>query len=142
MLDTGDERVCLDARRHGVVLVRPLLRALATAVLGVAGVLAGWPLSVAGACLLLLAAVLAVAAVWRWDRTQIVLTSEKLFVVYGVVRRRSASVRLGGIGAVELEQSLPGRILGYGTICAGELEIACVAEPRVVVGAVQRLLVP
>jgi uncharacterized membrane protein YdbT with pleckstrin-like domain len=140
MIDTGDERVCLEARRHGVVLLRPLLRSLAAAGLGVAGVAAGWPASVAGAVLLVGAAAGAVAAVWRWDRTHLVLTTEKLFVVHGVVRRHAAAVRLARIGAIELEQSLAGRILGYGTIVAGELEIRCVADPREVVGAMQRLM--
>jgi membrane protein YdbS with pleckstrin-like domain len=140
MLASPEERVCLDARKHGVVLIRPLLRALALAGLGGAGFLAGWPVSVAGAALLAAAAALALAAVWRWDRTQVVLTTEKLFVVHGVVRRRAAAVHLARLGVVELEQSLFGRLLGYGTLVAGELEIPCIAEPRQVYGLVERLL--
>ncbi len=83
----------------------------------------------AGAGLLGAAAVLALAAVLRWDRTTLVLTSEKLFVVHGVLRRRAAAVRLSRVGAVEVEQSLLGRILGYGTLVAGNLEIPYVARP-------------
>ena len=60
-------------------------------------------------------------AVWRWHRTTIVVTTEKLFVVHGTVRRRAAAVRLTRVGAIELEQTLLGRLLGYGTLCAGEL---------------------
>src|ERR1700756_5467694 len=41
-----------------------------------------------------IAAVGAVAAVWRWDRTRVVLTGERLFVVHGTIRRRAAAVRL------------------------------------------------
>jgi len=134
-----DERIFLDARRHGVVLVRPLGRALVLALLGVGAFLGGFPVSVAGALLLVVAAVVATAAVWRWDRTHVVLTDERLFVLHGVVRKRAAAVRLAKIGAVEIEQSLPGRVLGYGTIVAGELEIRCVAHPRELGGMVQRL---
>jgi hypothetical protein len=83
MLAHPEEHVFLDARRHGVVLVPPLLRALMLAVLGSAAFLGGWPVSVAGAALLVVAAVSATAAVWRWDRTHVVLTEEKLFVMYG-----------------------------------------------------------
>ena len=83
---------------------------------------------------------LALAAVWRWDRTHVVLTTEKLFVVHGVVHKRAAAVRLARLGTVELEQSLVGRMLGYGTLVAGELEIPWVAEPREVYGLVERLL--
>src|ERR1700693_6385309 len=80
MLAPPDERVSLDARRHGVVLVKPLSRALAIAVLGVTAFALGWPLSLAGAGLLVVAALLAVVAVWKWDRTHVVLTTEKLFI--------------------------------------------------------------
>ena len=52
MLATGQERVCLDVRKHGVVLLRPLSRALVLAGLGGAAFLLGWPVSVAGATLL------------------------------------------------------------------------------------------
>jgi len=140
MGEVETERVCLDARRHGVVLVRPLLRALVLAALGAIAFLGGWPISAAGAGLLVVAATVATRAVWGWDRTHVVLTTQKLFVVHGVVRRRAAAVRLARIGTIEIEQSLLGRLLGYGTLVAGELEISCVAEPREVYGLVQRLL--
>jgi len=139
MLAHAEERVYLDARRHAIVLVRPLSRALALAVLGAIGFVVGWPLSLVGAVLLLVAAGLALGAVWRWDRTHVVVTAEKLFVVHGVVRRRAAAVRLAKVGTVELDQSLPGRLFGYGTIVAGDLEIDCVPRPGELCGLVQRL---
>jgi uncharacterized membrane protein YdbT with pleckstrin-like domain len=139
MLADGAERIYIDSRRHGVVLVRPLVRALVLAALGGAGFLLGWPVTLAGAVLLLAAAAVAGSAVWRWDRTHVVVTTEKLFVVHGILRRRAAAVHLARIGAVELDQSLLGRLLGYGTIVAGELEIRGVARPREVLGLVQRL---
>jgi uncharacterized membrane protein YdbT with pleckstrin-like domain len=139
MLAGPEERIVVDARRHGIVLARPLSRAALVAAAGGACVVAGWPFSPVGAALLLGAALAAVASVWRWDRTQVVLTTEKLFVVHGVVRRRAAAVRLERVGAVELEQSLLGRLLGYGTVVAGDLEIPFVAEPREVCGHLARL---
>jgi uncharacterized membrane protein YdbT with pleckstrin-like domain len=139
MLAQPEERICLDVRRHGIVLVRPLLRALVLALLGLAAFLGGWPISLAGATLLAVAAVVATAAVWRWDRTHVVLTTEKLFFVHGVVRRSAAAVHLRKVGTVEIEQSMLGRLFGYGTIVAGDLEIRCVARPREVCGLVQRL---
>jgi len=139
MLAHDAEQVYVDSRRHGVVLVRPLLRALVLGVLGAVGFLFGWPLTVPGAILLFGAALVAGTAVWRWDRTHVVLTTEKLFVVHGILRRRAAAVHLARIGALELEQSLLGRLLGYGTIVAGELEIPCVPRPAELLGLVQRL---
>ncbi len=129
MVGSAQERVYVDARRHGVVLVRPLGRALLIALLGAVAFLGGWPVSAAGAALLCLAAIGAVVAVWRFDRTRVVLTGDKLFVVHGTLRRRAAAVRLEKIQTVEVEQSLLGRLFGYGTIVAGDLEISCVARP-------------
>src|SRR5437660_1555442 len=76
----------------------------------------------------------------RIDRTRVVLTADKLFVVHGTLRRRAAAVRLEKIQTVEMEQSLLGRLLGYGTIVAGDLEISCVASPRDVQGFLSKSL--
>jgi uncharacterized membrane protein YdbT with pleckstrin-like domain len=139
MLAQPEEQVYLDARRHGIVLVRPLARALALALLGIVGFAVGWPASLAGVTLLALAAAFAIVAVWRWDRTHVVVTTEKLFIVHGVVRRQAAAVRLAKVSTVELDQSLLGRLLGYGTVVAGDLEIACVPRPREVCRLVEKL---
>ena len=142
MLAHSDEHVYLDERRHGVVLIRPLSRALALAALGGTGLVLGWPVSLAGLVLLVVAAAVALLAVWRWDRTHVVVTNEKLFVVHGVLRKQAAAVRLAKVSTVEIEQSLAGRLLGYGTVVAGDLEIPCVARPREVHGLVERRLPP
>jgi uncharacterized membrane protein YdbT with pleckstrin-like domain len=139
MLAQANERIYLDARRHGVVLVKPLSRALAVAVLGAIALALGWPLSLAGAALLVVAALCALDAVWKWDRTHVVLTTEKLFIVHGVMRRQAAAVHLARVGAVEVDQSLLGRLLGYGTIVAGDLEIPGVPRPLELCGLVQFL---
>jgi membrane protein YdbS with pleckstrin-like domain len=140
MREEQDEPVYVDARRHGIVLVRPLGRALVLAGLGGVAFLGGWPVSAAGAAFLVLAAACAVVAVWRWDHTRVVLTADKLFVVHGTLRRKAAAVRLAKVQTVELEQSLLGRVLGYGTLVAGDLEISCVASPRRVHGLLNRAL--
>jgi uncharacterized membrane protein YdbT with pleckstrin-like domain len=127
----------IETRRHGIVLARPLLRAFALAAAGSACFLAPWPpAGVGGAILVGLAAVLAVAAVARWDRTQVVLTGDSLVVVHGLLRRASASVTLAPGTVVEVERPVLGRILGYGTVVAGELEIEAV--PRRLVTRLQQ----
>ena len=129
-LDPGEE-VRFEARPHTAALVRPLARALVLALGG--GVLVGlspaW-LGVLGALMLGLGAVLALGAVWRWDRTSLVVTTEKLLVVYGIAQRHAAAVRFARVGPVEVEQTIVGRLLGYGTLIAGDLEVPYVPDPR------------
>lgn len=136
---THDEEVCFDARRHGAVLARPLAQAVALVLAGGALLATPWPLPVPGAALMVVAAAVCLRAVWRWERTRVVVTTEKLFVVHGTLRRRASAVRLRSVESLELEQSLPGRLLGYGTLVAGPLEIDHVPAPRDVYRLVERL---
>jgi hypothetical protein len=39
-------------------------------------------------------------------------------------------VHLGRLAKVEVEESFAGRLLGYGTLVAGELQIPYVSRPR------------
>jgi uncharacterized membrane protein YdbT with pleckstrin-like domain len=132
-LEPGEE-VRLDARPHGVALVRPLFRPLLLAGLGAVLVILGsglhWGLALAGAAALALAFLFSLRAVWNWDRTRLVLTTEKLYVVYGLARRRAAAVRLSRVPALEFEQGIAGRVFGYGTLVAGDFEVPYVPEAR------------
>jgi membrane protein YdbS with pleckstrin-like domain len=134
-----EEHTCWESRRHAVVLVRPLARGLALGLAGFACFIVGWPLMLAGPPLIALGGVGAGLAVWRWERTRVVLTTEKLFVVHGTLRRRAAAVRLDRVSTIEVEQSVIGRALGYGTLAAGDLEIPYVPQPRDVGSLVGRL---
>jgi len=113
----------LEVHRHGIALARPFLRALLLALAGAACFLAPWmPLAAVGAVLLALAAVIAVVAVTRWDRTHLFVTGNALVVEHGFLSRRTASISLNGT-VFEVKRTLLGRILGYGTVVAGELEM-------------------
>lgn len=116
----------IEAHRHGIALARPLLRALVLALAGAACFLAPWTaVAAAGAVLLALAAIFAVVAVTRWDRTHLVVTDAAFVVEHGLLSRRTATVAFAGT-VIEVERTLFGRIFGYGTVVAGELEIDCV----------------
>jgi uncharacterized membrane protein YdbT with pleckstrin-like domain len=133
------EEVYLEARRHGIVLVRPLGGAVALAVAGGALVALPQPFSAVGALVVAVAAFLALRAVWKWERTRVVVTTEKVFVVNGTWRRRARAVRLAAVEAVELEQSFPGQLLGYGTVVVGPLALDHVPKPKNVYRLVERL---
>jgi uncharacterized membrane protein YdbT with pleckstrin-like domain len=135
------ERIHLDARRHGIVLVPSLLRAFLVAAVG--GFLFAlplpFPLPLVGVPVVLAAALYALRSAWKWERTHVIVTDEQLALVRGTLRRRVAAVRLERVGAVEVDQSLVGRLLGYGTLRAGPLEITHVPQPRSVYGLVESL---
>jgi membrane protein YdbS with pleckstrin-like domain len=139
VLANADEEICLEARRHGIVLARPL--AWAVLLGGGGGVLTTlpWPVSIAGAAVVALGALIALRAVWRWERTRVVVTPEKVLLLDGTWRRRTRAVRLGAVEAVELQQSLAGRLLGYGTVVVGTLSLDHVPRPKHVYRLVERL---
>ena len=134
-----DEKIFLDARRHGVVLARPLGQAVALAAAG--GVLLGfwWPAAIIGAGLVVGGAVQALRAVWEWERLRLVVTTDRIYVVEGTLRRRARAVRLRKVDSVEVDQSSTGRLLGYGTVVVGPLEIEHVPQPQQVTQLVERL---
>ena len=139
MLASKDEQVCFDARRHGVVLARPLTGAVVLALCGGFLTTRPFPLEIMGSLLVIVAALISLRAVWRWERTHLVVTTEKVFVVDGTIRRKASAVRLRTVENLGLEQSLLGRVLGYGTLVAGPLHIEHVPEPRNVYRLVERL---
>ena len=126
----------LEVHRHGIALAGPLSRAFALALAGAACFLAPWTaVAVVGAVLIALAALIALVAVARWDRTHLAVTDSAFVVEHGFLRRSSASISLKGT-VFEVERPLLGRMLGYGTVVAGELEIDWV--PRRLVRALQQ----
>ena len=120
----------METHRHGIVLVRPLLRAGGLAAVGAACFLLPWPAAVAGSVLLVAAALVAVVAVLRWDRTHLVVSRDTIAIEHGLLRRGAATVVLEPGRSVEVERSPLGRLLGYGTVIAGELEIPAVPHPE------------
>jgi len=135
------ERIHFDSRRHGIVLLPSQLRAVLLAAAGgfVASLSLPFPVPLLGLALVVVAAVHALRAAWRWERIHVIVTDEQLALVRGTLRRRVASVRLERVGAVEVDQGLLGRLLGYGTLRAGPLEITYVPQPRSVYGLVESL---
>ena len=122
------------------MLLRPLVRAVLLSVAGLVLLALPWPAPVAGAALQAIAAIGALVAVIRWDRTRFVVTTEKVFLVHGsLTRRRASAVMVRQVRLVALEQTLPGRVLGYGTLQAGPLEVEYVPHARDVRDLVERL---
>src|SRR2546423_102692 len=104
------ERVYLDARRHGIVLAPALLRAFALAAAGGFLVSAPFPLPLLGAVLVGGAALLALRAVWQWERTHVLVTDEQLALVRGPLPRRTAAGRPPRTRPGQGGRAAPGRL--------------------------------
>ena len=139
MIVDRDEDVCLEARRHGIVLARPLFWSVVLAGIGGVGSTLPPPFSVAGAAVVAVGALVALRAVWKWERTRVVVTTDTVLVVGGTWRRREHAVRLAKIEGVELEQTFAGRLFGYGTVFVGPLALDHVPQPKRVYRLVERL---
>lgn len=129
MLGRGHDDVRFVSRAHGIVLARPFATAFVVAAAGGGLYSRGWPWLVAGATLVVAGALFALRAVWRWERTRLVVTRDSLAVVQGTVRRRTAAVRLERVGGVRVDQTVLGRAFGYGTVMAGDLAVEYVPRP-------------
>jgi uncharacterized membrane protein YdbT with pleckstrin-like domain len=134
------EEVYLDARLHGAVLARPIARSSMLVLLGVLALFVPFvAAAVVGALLIALGAAFTLRAVWQWERTHLVVTTEKVYFLNGTLHRRAKSVRLQAVDAVEIDQSLVGQLLGYGTVVVGPLKVGHIAHPSQVCRLVERL---
>ena len=135
-----DEEVYLDARLHGAVLARPIFRSALLVVLGIAAMLVPYAAGPGlGAVLIAAGAFFTLRAVWQWERTRLVVTTEKVYLLNGTIHRRSKAVRLQLVDAVEVDQSLVGQLFGYGTVVVGPLRVRHIARPGEVCNLVERL---
>jgi len=135
-----DEEVFLDARLHGAVLARPIFRSALLVALGVAALIVPFtPAAVAGAILIAAGAFFTLRAVWQWERTHLVVTTEKVYLLNGTLHRRAKAVRLKTVEAVEIDQSVLGQLFGYGTVFVGPLKVHHIGHPSDVCDLVERL---
>jgi uncharacterized membrane protein YdbT with pleckstrin-like domain len=135
-----DEEVYLDSRLHGAVLARPIFRSLLLVLLGIAALIVPFtPATALGAALIAAGAFFTLRAVWQWERTHLVVTTEKVYLLNGTLHRRSRAVRLQMVDAVEVDQSLVGQLFGYGTVVVGPLKVGHIARPGEVCDLVESL---
>ena len=135
-----DEEVYLDARLHGAVLARPIFRSTLLVLIGIAALLVPYAAAAGvGAVLIAAGAFFTLRAVWQWERTHLVVTTEKVYLLNGTLHRRTKAVRLQMVDAVEVDQSLVGQLFGYGTVVVGPLRVGHIARPSEVCHLVERL---
>lgn len=114
-----NEQVVARTTRHKIVLVLPMLvcvlfviAAVATAVAANAGEVSGW-FTVAE---LAIAAVVAGVAWISYRSAEFAVTTFRLVLKQGWVSRRTIELQLNKVEALNVDQTLFGRMLGYGTL--------------------------
>ncbi len=121
------ENVVHRARLHWVVLVKPILAASAVAALGLALLVGPFleharrgPSSsytaIAGVICLLVAAIPVIVGLSRRSAAEFAVTNKRVILKVGVVETRTLEMFLNKIESVSVDQTLWGRILGYGSI--------------------------
>jgi Bacterial PH domain len=110
-----DERSVITVRRHPAALAGPLV--LAGGALAAARKLAGRsprPEIVWGAYLLLPLYVLRRLA--AWPASYLTVTDKRMVLTGGLLIRTAAAMPLDKVTALTLQRTVPGRLLGYGTL--------------------------
>lgn len=73
-------------------------------------------LAVFGLLLLFAAVVIVVVAFWKRSATEMAVTNKRVMVKVGLLSRRSTQIMLSKIESVQVDQSVVGRMLSFGTI--------------------------
>jgi len=121
------ETVVYQTRLHWIVLVWPFLLGLllllpglalisqsATRASGKSG--ASGPLLVGGIILFVVALICIVRGILNRNATEMAVTNKRVVAKVGVAARRTVEMLLSRVESIGVEESMTGRILGYGTV--------------------------
>jgi uncharacterized membrane protein YdbT with pleckstrin-like domain len=114
------ENLVLKERQHWIVMVKPLL--LPIAVLVLVGLLDAFQAIPSDYRLLATLAAVALLGIWliavwvRWSSRSFTITDRRVILDTGVVSRASKVIALDRVQDIGTNQSLLGRMLGYGRI--------------------------
>jgi uncharacterized membrane protein YdbT with pleckstrin-like domain len=111
---------------HWIVMLWPLVTGLVLGVAGFAFFAGGWLATrngaryygamVEGAILLIAAAALIAGGVIRRVATEVAVSNQRVLLRTGLFFRRYVAVLLPRVESIGMEETLAGRILGYGTV--------------------------
>lgn len=117
------EEIVYEARQHWIIYWKPfLLMLFAIALFAIPTKDVELIVQVIAAAVLLV-----VAAVWAvniYGGRKYILTTSRLILKRGIVRRESTDLILRRCEGVSISQSVMGRILGYGTVSVSTGEVA------------------
>ena len=111
------------AHKHWVIFVVPVFQLLVGLVLVGIGykisdlwVWLGWLMRVLGLIVVVFGALHLLGAWLTRVTTELAVTNRKVIGKWGLISRRTIEQRLDKVNSIEVEQTILGRILGYGTV--------------------------
>jgi len=107
------ENILYRARLHWVVFVWPLIWFIAAIISFGRG---GHAAFTAGCLFILISIAKAISAFITFSNSEFAVTNQRVIAKVGFIRRNSLEVLLGKIEAIQVNQDILGRILGYGSI--------------------------
>jgi uncharacterized membrane protein YdbT with pleckstrin-like domain len=110
-------------RKHWIIFVVPVFQIVIALILAGLGykigdiwVWFGWLMKMLGLILLILGALHFLGAWLVRVTTELAVTDRKVIGKWGLIARRTIEQRLQKVDSIEVEQTILGRILGYGTV--------------------------
>jgi uncharacterized membrane protein YdbT with pleckstrin-like domain len=121
------EAVAYRARLHWIVVAPALLLGAVLDVVGIGLIVAAFvrpntgggasiPMIVAGAILMLAGSVWMATGIIRWKATEITVTSRRVLIKTGIVRRHTKEVLLSKVESISIDESMLARVLGFGDL--------------------------
>ncbi|MBV9066215.1 MAG: PH domain-containing protein [Methylobacteriaceae bacterium] len=117
------EVVTYVTHKHWVIFVAPIFQLVVALVLvgigfkiGDLWIWLGWLMRILGYVVLAIGAVHLLGAWISRITTELAVTNRKVVGKWGLISRRTIEQRLDKVDSIEVEQSILGRILGYGTV--------------------------
>jgi len=107
-----DEHVVYRTRLHWIIFARAALVLIA----GVAVLIAFHAVPLAGAAVMAVGVAMLIPPLIAYQTTELGVTNKRMIVKVGFVRRRTLELLLRQVEALSVDQTLGGRMLGYGTI--------------------------
>lgn len=121
------ETIIYETRLHWIVLVVPILVGLLFGLTGVAmfflsartpadSSVASQSMTIIGAACLAIALIFIVRGILMRNATEMTVTNKRVFVKVGLAARRTIELLLSRVESIGVEESVMGRMLGYGRV--------------------------
>ena len=121
------ETIIYETRLHWIILVAPIVLALLFALTGVGMFVlsaratgdrsaAHQPMMILGAVFFLVALLSILRGVLVRNATEMTVTNKRVFIKVGLAARRTVELLLSRVESIGVEESVVGRMLGYGAV--------------------------